>query len=329
MTTRMQHYVWRKYLEGWQQSSGQIYCSRKGTIFKSNPAKVLRKRDYYSLSRITRTDVAFLDAMFRETNPELRKLHRSLIESWGYIANANHVIQTAKYATEEERKYTNDLVIEAEENLQSGIENQALPILEQLRHEQTDFLSDYDSTMGFFRFFSHQYMRTRALRERIGKELGDSLLGRDFEHLKHLMCHCTAENLGASLFVDRSTFEIVFLRSATNNEFITGDQPIVNLFRAHSEDSPPTELALYYPLRPDLSMILLPKAFGLSSVNIPRAIVDELNGVIVQKASEFLVAKQTASLRGINFDLHEGQRGNGYMLLERIKNIAMSADNVG
>ena len=161
--------------------------------------------------------------------------------------------------------------------------------------------------MEFFRFVSHQYLRTRALRERIGEELRDSLLGRDFGHLKHLVCHCVAENLGASLFVARSEFEILFLRSGSNYEFITGDQPIVNLFRAHGEDSPPTELALYYPLEPHLSMVLLPKVCGLSSVKVPPTIVDELNNLIAQKAREFLVAKRIESLRKTNCGLHEGQ----------------------
>lgn len=186
MTTRMQHYVWRKHLEGWQHGSGQICCSRNGKVFKSNPAKVMRKRDYYSLSRITRTDIAFLDAMFEMTNPELKKAHRNLIEVLGHIANANHAIQTSGKATEEEKKYARDLMIETEEKLQTGIEQRALPILEQLRHEQTDFLSDYEMAMEFFRFVSHQYLRTRALRERIGEELRHGPLGRNFEHLKHL-----------------------------------------------------------------------------------------------------------------------------------------------
>ena len=99
------------------------------------------------------------------------------------------------------------LVIETEEKLQTGIEQRALPILEQLRHEQTDFLSDYNLTMNFFQFVSHQYMRTRASRERVGGELRHSFPGWDFGHLKHLVCHCAAENIGASLFVDRSKFQ--------------------------------------------------------------------------------------------------------------------------
>ncbi len=327
MTTRIQHYVWRKYLEAWQQSSGQLYCSwNGGKAFKSNPTKVMRKRDYYSLSRITKTDVAFLNVMFRKTHPELRQAHRRLIGLLGYIANANYAIQVSEKATEEERKYANDLVIETEEKLQTGIEQRALPILEQLRHEQTDFLSDYNLTMNFFQFVSHQYMRTRASRERVGGELRHSFPGWDFGHLKHLVCHCAAENIGASLFVDRNKFQIVFLRNGSKDQFITGDQPIVNLFRSHGEDSSPTELALYYPLNPHLSMILLPGLYGLSSMKVPPPIVDDLNNIIAQKAREFIVAKRIEAIQRTTDGLHEGQEQDGHVLLECIKRMATRAD---
>lgn len=322
MTTRIQHYVWRKYLETWQQSSGQLYCSRNGAkAFPSNPAKVMRKRDYYSLSRITKTDVAFLNVMFRKTPPELRKAHRRLIALLGYVANANHAIQTSGKATEEERKYVNDLVIETEEKLQAEIEQRALPILEQLRHEQTDFLSDYNLTMSFFQFVAHQYMRTRASRERVGEELRHG-----FGHLKHLVCHCAAENIGASLFADRSKFQIIFLQSEAQDEFITGDQPIVNLLRSHDEDSPPTELALYYPLDPHLSMILLQGLYGLSSMKVPPSIVDDLNKVIAQKAREFIIAKEIETLQRTTDGLHKEQKQDGHVLLECIKRMATRAD---
>ena len=329
MTTRIQHYVWREYLEAWQQGSGQIYCSRHGKAFKSTPTKVMRKRDNYSLSRITKTDVVFLAVIFRKAPPELQKAHRRLIESLGYIANANHAIQASEKATEEERKYANDLVIETEEKLQAGIEQRALPILEQLRREQTDFLSDYNLTMNFCQFVSHQYMRTMASRERVGEELRHSFPGWDFGHLKHLVCHCAAENIGASLFVDRSKFQIIFLRNGSKDEFITGDQPIVNLFRSHGEDSPPTELALYYPLNPRLSMILLPRLYGLSSMKVPPSIVDDLNNVIAQKAREVIVAKGIEAIQRTTDGLHEGQEQDGHMLLECIKRTAARADEFG
>ena len=271
--------------------------------------------------------MVFLDTMFRRTNPDLRKAHRNLIELFGYFANANDAIQASGKATEEEKKYSNDLMIEAEEKLQTGVEQQALPILEQLCKEQTDFRSDYDLTMAFFRFISHQYLRTKALRELAGEELKDSLLGRDFGHLKHLVCHCAAENFGMSLFVDRDKFEILFLRSPSNCEFITGDQPIVNLFRAHDEETPPTELALYYPLKPHLSMILVPKEWGLRSVKVPPIIVDGLNNLIAHKSGEFLVAKEMESLQRTNDRLQEVQHERACVLLDRIREVAALADN--
>jgi len=286
----------------------------------------MKKRDYYSLSRIRKTDVAFLNIMSRKTHPELRKAHRGLIESLRYIANANYAIQVSEKATEEDKKYANDLVIETEEKLQTGIEQQALPILKQLRQEQTDFLSDYNLTMIFFQFVSHQYMRTRAVRERVERELRHSFPGWDFGHLKHLVCHCAAENIGASLFVDRGKFQIVFLRSGSKDEFITGDQPMVNLFRSRGEDRLPTELALYYPLSPHLSMILLPRLHGLSSMKVPRSIVDDLNNVIAQRAGELIVAKGIEAIQRTADGLREGQERDGYVLLECIKRMATRAD---
>ena len=110
MTTRIQHYVWRKYLEALATEfwTTNIAHGTAAKAFKSNPTKVMRKRDYYSLSRITKTDVAFLNVMFRKTHPELRQAHRRLIGLLGYIANANYAIQVSEKATEEERKYAND-----------------------------------------------------------------------------------------------------------------------------------------------------------------------------------------------------------------------------
>ncbi len=143
---------------------------------------------------------------------------------------------------------------------------------------------------------------------------------------KHLVCHCTAENLGASLFVDRSEFEILFLRSGPDHEFLTGDQPIVNLYGAISMDSPPTETALYYPLKPHLSMILLPKMCGLTSMKVPPIIVDQLNILIARKAREFLVARRMESLERMNSGLQERQLDDGHVLLGRIKNVATRGD---
>ena len=324
MTTRMQHYVWRKYLEAWQQRSGQVCCLRDGKEFQSNPANIMKKRDYYSLSRITRADIQFLSAMFMETNPELRKLHGDLIKMLGNIAIISHAIQVSENATEEEKKYANELMIEVEEKLQTGIEQRALPILEQLRHEKLDFLANYDLTMSFFQYMSHQYMRTRTVRDAIGEELRNNLLGRDFGHLKNLLCHCAAENIGASLFVDRRQFNIVFLRCSSSSEFITGDQPVVNIFRSRGQDIPPTELALYYPLGPHLSMMLLPRIFGLASMNITSDIVDKLNNFIAHRAREFLVARRMETLRRTNQGTDMGEQEDGHAFLDRMRKLARS-----
>ena len=279
----------------------------------------MKTRDYYRLAEVSETDLAFLAAMFRKSNPELWKGHSKLIIELGYIANANNLIQKSGTASEEEKKFARDWVIEAEEKLQGGIEKSALPIVEELRRKQLAFLSDYSKAVNFFEFLAQQYFRTRAVRDAIGAELRESIPGLSFEHLKNIVCHCGANNVGASLFVDREKFEVAFLESRPDSEFITGDQPIINLFRSKDENTPPTELALYYPLEPGLAMVLSPKEYELKSTRLSSELVDELNGLIVLQSREFLVAKSPKALRGTIENSHESGQKDGGVLLGRLR----------
>jgi hypothetical protein len=61
-------------------------------------------------------------------------------------------------------------------------------------------------------------------------------------------------NIARSLFLDRKRILPVILNNLTEVEFITGDQPIVNLLAV--ADRPATELSLYYPLSPTKALLL-------------------------------------------------------------------------
>ena len=143
--------------------------------------------------------------------------------------------------------------------------------------------------MHFFRFVAHQYFRTTGKRRDVGELLSQIMSGHDFAHLTNIVCHIVAENLGASLFVDRNKFDIIFLESRNGREFITGDQPIVNLLDT-GEGSEPTDVVLYYPLSPVLSCLVSPKEYGLHGGEMLCVIVQELNYLIAWESKQFLVA---------------------------------------
>ena len=296
MITRNQHFVWRHYLEGWKQENGLVNCLRNGKLFASNPRNVMAERDFYKLSRVTRSDVNFFLIWLQSNNQHLKKVNLSLFISLARLANANELIQNQKSASSAEKSYAQTVVIETEEKLHGEIERRALPLLRELRQKRTEFLDNTESAIIFFNFIAHQYFRIKRIRESIGKVLSLGIPEQDFGRLRNLLCYCFATDLGASLFVDRNRFEIIFLKNMDGPSFITGDQPVVN-FMGTGDDSPQKELALYYPLSPDLSILLSPREYKLRSMNVTSEIVNELNEFIAWKSSQLLVAASSDVLQ--------------------------------
>ena len=63
-----------------------------------------------------------------------------------------------------------------------------------------------------------------------------------------------AANIGAGLYVERRDRKLVLINNTTDTEFITGDQPTINLDAY--DGKPPEKITLYYPLSPSLALIL-------------------------------------------------------------------------
>ena len=257
------------------------------------------ERDFYRLQRITREEAVFLRGFIQRTGPaELRKSHQRLAAKLAYIAEANEFIQNSERTSPDEKDLARSFVIESEERLQMKAEEAAIPILKELRQKRAGFINDYESAMTFFYFITHQYFRTKGMREAIGRALSISDLGYDFSRLKNIVCHMGAANVGSSLFVDRNEFDIVFLESGGESGFITGDQPVVNLMGT-GDGTETTELALYYPLSPALSCLVSPRSFNVRSRKILDTTVEALNDLVASEARDFLVAGSERELEVI------------------------------
>ena len=253
------------------------------------------ERDFYRLSPFTKADAEFFDSWLQSrVSPHLRKTHQSLYISFARIANANEILQRRSGISDAEKSNAQNLVIETEEKLHGGIEKRAIPVIRALRQKNLEFLNDYKATMDFFHFIAHQYFRTKSVREKIGKVLATITPDYDFSRLRNLFCHCFADTFGGSLFVDREIFDIVFLENQ-NGEFITGDQPVVNLVRKESMEH--NDIALYYPLGPRLAVLIAFKGFRCRSMKASYEIIEELNKSIAFKSNHFRVAVSEEALQ--------------------------------
>ena len=295
MTTRRQHYVWRHYLESWSHENNQVCCLRNGNIFSTNPKNIMVERDFYKLVPFTREDIQMFSYWLKEKcEPSMRATNQSTFSNFAKIANVNEIIQRMKNATDAERSYARDLTIEAEENLHQGMENEAIPVINELCQERLDFLNNQALTISFFRFIAHQYFRTKKMREITGTILSKLSPDYDFGRLHQVYCHCFSDNFGCSLFVDRKKLDIVFLRTR-NDGYITGDQPIVNL--ASKESMKHDDVALYYPLCPCISVLIAFKEFSCRSMEVSNEIAKGLNEAIAYTSDQFLVATSEEVLR--------------------------------
>ncbi len=300
MTTRNQHHVWRYYLEEWQSEDGLILSSINGKIVPpTNPKNVMVERDFYKLPQLTKDDEVFLNAFVEATGAEeLKQIHRNFVDVLVRVVRLNEIIQSSNKTSDEEKTNAQSLVIEFEEKLQGGIEQDALPILMELRRKRTDFVTRDKDAIKFFHYISHQYFRTKRLRQNTGEALSEMYPNHDFSRLGNIICHMAATNVGSTLFRDRREFDIVFLENGTDIGFVTGDQPVVNLLGTE-DGSDPKEIIFYYPLSPYLSCLVTPKEYRICTAEVSVKITDELNDLIAWHSQRFLVAKSDRALRHV------------------------------
>lgn len=299
MATRRQHYVWSHYLEGWQAQDTLVSSLIGDKLVRTHPANIMVERDFYRVRAITPTDAVILRALLmREQTPSVvRQTHEKLIVHFEYISDVYSVVQRDPRFSSADKAIVQDAAINFEDRIHGGIEHDAVPILRALRNKDPSVIHSDATAFSFYNFMSQQYLRTKSMRNAIQRVLNEIMPPDTAERIRHVYCHCIATNLGASLYVDRKKFELLFVECPTERGLITGDQPVVNILGT-DDDSAPLEIALYYPLSPTLGMFLAPKTLGMRSTvaNLNASGIVELNDRIAWKSERFLAANSDGVL---------------------------------
>jgi hypothetical protein len=188
---------------------------------------------------------------------------------------------------------------DTEEELVSSVENLGLPWLTALREGDCSFLNDPNCDL-FFYFIAMQYLRTKAIAQSIVQSVRGSHVERFAEQLERtwpLMRQIHSVDVAANLFRTRSSYDLVFLDNESDIDFITGDQPIVNI-HAIRRNEIPDKFELYYPLTPRRAM-LWSKTFsgqhGLR-IRVGDAIVQHHNKMMAAAAHEMIFGTSKASV---------------------------------
>ena len=104
--------------------------------------------------------------------------------------------------------------------------------------------------------------------------------------------------MASMLHAFKDHMEFKFLDNKSRLGFITGDQPIVNLFIAN-DISPPVSFVAYYPLSPKLALLMYFKEYGIKPITLDEDTIRKFNDAIAFQSENVLVSNANSALHSI------------------------------
>ena len=259
---------------------------------------VAQKRDFYEFCPLTYEDITFIRMLVVErATPDLRALHEQTLALYLSMQQALLIADRHAGNSDELDKATAALKSNFIEDWHSSIENAADQHLDMLSRGCIDFYKDKTHCIDFATFLATQYLRTNKRRINILSLLTPIPIDT-IERTWTLLVHMLATNVAWHLFVSRTENTLKLLTNQTDQDFITCDQPVINVLALSNQVGiVPEELEFYYPVTPKIAVFLgkHDKFPGTEPEATPQ-LVDWLNEQMVLQSESQVFAREKQSL---------------------------------
>lgn len=256
MIKQRQHYVSRYYLTAWTNDKKQIFCLRDGKIFSSSLMNVAQERFFYKIQNLELKEIDFIKKIiFDIKNEKLIELHINFLR---WYTGANFIKKLFPNNVDIDNE-VNEIKINLEEDYHADIESIGNKYLDMLRNGNTDFYNNTDTNhrMEFLFFIVLQYFRTKKIKNSVISSFKNYQF--DMEKIWPFLAHVVSVNLSYDLHLDKS-MKLILLENDTNEDFLTGDQPILNTYSfLNDKELKHNELEFYYPISPKLAILISDK----------------------------------------------------------------------
>ena len=308
-STIKQHYVWRYYLSPWtsnQEKDSQIYCLMENKIFFTALMGVGNQRYFYKVPDFTERQI-HIARLFNERlskDPILRKANEKWIELFQFPLAIKKQLSVFAQTNESNEMYEH-MRNNIGEMYHTTIEHSAINQLDLLKLHKISFLDNDEEKVNFYLYLANQLSRTKRMRDRFldsiandnEKPEGYSFDSEDEKNLDFLLKIFVATNLGLTLAWKK--FRITFLDNNSELPFITGDQPVINTYADYTNNATPDELAFYYPLTPQLAILVHEKcqsALDSDTLTLTADQVDMYNKKIIAASLQQIYASSRTTL---------------------------------
>jgi hypothetical protein len=275
---------------------------RKNKVFKASLMNIAHEKYFYKLQELTLIEKELIRKLAIEPSPEfLKPLHENFLRDFTMVFDVRNKAKANNAYTDEFEKETEKLIINLEEDYHAAIENSGQKYLKLILEKKIDFFLNQDSRNEFSYYLTTQYMRTKQIRNSVTKSVGDNNKV-NITKLWPILSHIFATNLGHSLASSKD-YKIILLENRSQNNFITGDQPVINTFAYNKKtDEEVDDLEFYYPISPELA-ILITQNDELKSTQIIADIneINNYNEMIFKSSEEQIYASSEQELKGYEY----------------------------
>ena len=143
-------------------------------------------------------------------------------------------------------------------DMTTDFESDSVELLQLLRDADRIVLDDYNKFGRLAWFIATQFYRTPRMARRVVRSAAGLGSAINIEAAWGLLRTIYSTTVGFSILASRERTKMTFLDPPNGEEFITGDQPIINNLRAVGlpDGVVPAELELYYPLDPRRALVV-------------------------------------------------------------------------
>jgi len=294
---RRHHYVWRHYLSAWSVKD-QIWCLRKGKIFRSGLMGVAQEKYFYKLQKLSPGEIDIARKLFVDQHKD----HIMWEALDGWVRLFEYPFQLAdkldELTGEDNADFRETLQCNGLEDMHAHFELMGIQHLDLLRQGKIDFFKDQDEALPFLFFLCVQYFRTKGMRESFSSVAQNTPFG-DLTKIGDLVAVLLSTKLAHNLFVS-GDFHLQLLENQTGVHFITSDQPVLNI-HCHDRNpkEPPEKLEFHYPVTPERAVLVKenPSPEGRIALSVDE--VNHYNAMMVSISAEQLFATSEAQLKEV------------------------------
>ena len=190
------HYTPRQYLLPWADADERIAWYGYGKVSRSGLTVVGGENDFYKLKELTVPDIDCLKLIIDGLREIGRDGHRRFLEMYTLPTRLKRHLEESGSQNPEAMKQLEVAISNLNENYHAAIENGFWPYLEAIKNRDFSFYEDRQKACEFFHGLYVQYLRTKAVRERVCKK--ENVLFDDMERVWDVLSHILAVEAGGS-----------------------------------------------------------------------------------------------------------------------------------